>query len=138
MSAADFKARQMAKRLATCRHFTGLMNRACAKGITYETVRNLSVELDRRFPCLSNECPTACAAKESVTREEIEAEDRALADSVKHIGAARAAIVATKKRAGSIDCPRCGAEGALGFTVSAYNGHVHAGCSTPGCLRWME
>ena len=38
---------------------------------------------------------------------------------------------------GEIPCPICKA-GTLRYSRSAYNGHVHASCSTEGCVRWME
>jgi hypothetical protein len=39
--------------------------------------------------------------------------------------------------AGVMDCPVC-KTGKLKYHRSAYNGHVHALCSTPGCVSWME
>jgi hypothetical protein len=39
--------------------------------------------------------------------------------------------------AGEIPCPVCRA-GRLHFMRSSYNGHVHASCTTPACVRWME
>ena len=39
--------------------------------------------------------------------------------------------------AGELPCPaQCG--GTLHYTVAAYNGHMHAACSTKGCGSWME
>jgi hypothetical protein len=38
---------------------------------------------------------------------------------------------------GSMSCPVC-KTGTLRYSRAAYNGHVHAGCSTEGCVRWME
>ena len=35
-----------------------------------------------------------------------------------------------------IECPEC--KGKLHLSQSAYNGHVHAKCETPGCVAWME
>lgn len=35
-----------------------------------------------------------------------------------------------------IECPAC--KGRLHLSQSAYNGHVHAKCETPGCVAWME
>ena len=37
---------------------------------------------------------------------------------------------------GFIECPFCGGE--LHYTISKFNGHVHAACITPDCLRWVE
>ena len=38
---------------------------------------------------------------------------------------------------GFIPCPNCGT-GELYFTRAAYNGHIHARCSTDFCTSWME
>jgi hypothetical protein len=48
---------------------------------------------------------------------------------------ARKEIVALGQTEGSIQCPICGLQ--LDFRVSN-NGHVHAACIDPKCLRWME
>jgi hypothetical protein len=34
-------------------------------------------------------------------------------------------------------CPIC-RTGELKYSRSTYNGHVHAICSTDGCVAWME
>ena len=39
--------------------------------------------------------------------------------------------------AGSMDCPVC-KTGKLRYSRAGYNGHVHAGGTTEGCVRWME
>jgi hypothetical protein len=39
--------------------------------------------------------------------------------------------------AGIIGCPIC-KTGKLRYSRAAYNGHVHARCSTDGCVSWME
>lgn len=39
--------------------------------------------------------------------------------------------------AGEMACPVC-KEGTLRYSRAAYNGHVHACCSNPKCVRWME
>lgn len=38
---------------------------------------------------------------------------------------------------GVMDCPIC-KTGKLSYSRSTYNGHVHARCSTEGCVAWME
>lgn len=38
---------------------------------------------------------------------------------------------------GEMACPVC-KTGRLRYSRSGYNGHVHASCSTEGCVRWME
>lgn len=39
--------------------------------------------------------------------------------------------------AGEMECPVC-KTGKLRYSRAAYNGHVHAACSTETCVRWME
>jgi hypothetical protein len=39
--------------------------------------------------------------------------------------------------AGTMRCPICGT-GTLGYSRAGYNGHIHAKCSTNGCVAWME
>lgn len=39
--------------------------------------------------------------------------------------------------AGIMKCPCC-ADGKLRYSRAAYNGHIHAHCSTDGCVSWME
>lgn len=38
---------------------------------------------------------------------------------------------------GKIPCPNCGM-GLLHFTRAAYNGHIHAQCTTDHCTSWIE
>jgi hypothetical protein len=39
--------------------------------------------------------------------------------------------------AGEMECPVC-KTGKLRYSRAAYNGHVHARCSTDDCVAWME
>ena len=136
MSAAEFNRRQREKRIATCRHFTGIMNDACEKGVVYRSVRDTSGPGMAKWPCTDADCPTACNKREPRTAEEVDAEDREFEERLSFVGRARAKIVALKAPEGRTDCPRCGQ--GLWFRVSSYNGHVHANCDTKDCLRWME
>ncbi len=36
-----------------------------------------------------------------------------------------------------LPCPICEI-GSLNYQISPRNGHIHAQCSTPDCVRWME
>jgi hypothetical protein len=36
-----------------------------------------------------------------------------------------------------LKCPNCEA-GTIRYSVARYNGHMHAGCTTKGCVSWME
>jgi hypothetical protein len=72
-------------------------------------------------------------------------ESQAFADdvrlSIERITTARQAIMAHAggKRGvtGKFSCPVC-KTGALRYAIAACNGHIQAGCSTSGCVRWME
>jgi hypothetical protein len=61
-----------------------------------------------------------------------------VAAAMERISVARQAIVATGLKSGVIACPVCNADNALRFMVSPRNNHVHAACSTQGCVSWME
>jgi ssDNA-binding Zn-finger/Zn-ribbon topoisomerase 1 len=38
---------------------------------------------------------------------------------------------------GEIECPVCD-QGKLRYSVARSNGHIHAACTNPDCVRWME
>jgi hypothetical protein len=124
----------------SCRHFNGVQNKVCSAGIAYESIRNGAGQRAAfaRMPCFAGEGRLPCERRSFPTAEEVEAEvaasDRVIADMFK----ARAAIVAAKKDHGQIECPICRVADALRFSVSPYNGHVHAACATAGCVSWME
>lgn len=79
-----------------------------------------------------------------------EAKDRARDDEIKEflskMKVARAAIMekitelGQKKKnvTGQIPCPVCKV-GTLSYSrAGRFNGHIHANCSTEGCVQWME
>ncbi len=131
-------------RAGNCKHFKGVQHETCAAGVLMRLVRDESGPAGKgyRWPCLTiagqSPCVTVCAKKEPMTQAEVDAEYQAFeADAAKMLKA-RAAIVVSKKKAGPIDCPVCAMPQALAFSQSSFNGHIHAVCSTPGCVKWME
>lgn len=71
-------------------------------------------------------------------------EESMIEEAILKITLARKAITdihGTKKPkqfiSGKISCPIC-KEGELGYRISDYNGHIHAGCTKDGCVSWME
>jgi hypothetical protein len=87
----------------SCRHYNGLNNDACEKGIDYKTVRDDSGDGMYRWPCLGaanwRPCNTTCAHFELYTKEELEAQDREVAAIIEQL---------TKfDRRESEDCPHC-------------------------------
>ena len=124
----------------TCKHFTGIQHGACKAGIDYDAVRNDGIMTSFRFrlPCLNPALP--CVSRVLPTAEEVAEDERRWKDAIAHTGTARAAIVARHGKArrltASMPCPVCKA-GTLSYSIAG-NGHIHAACSTPTCVRWME
>lgn len=118
----------------------------CEAGVAYETMKGMPFEKRPCF-CKPGEQPrTGCELMLLPTAEEIEAEDREMTLRFERTMKCRAAIVAhlggpwkrgMGGKRGEIACPAC-ESGTLRFTRSGYNGHIHAACSTEGCVSWME
>ena len=118
----------------------------CEAGIKFKDLPNHGT------PEFFNSCPCfepcgGCDKAEYPTDEQIEENKRLLAVRFENIGKARAAIVeacggpwkrGTPSHSGIIDCPACNGVKTLRFSRAGYNGHVHAACTTEGCVRWME
>jgi hypothetical protein len=92
-------------------------------------------------------CP--CKSAQFFTREQAEEygkkRDAEIALSLKRIGIVRAAIISAigpermkQGISGVIDCPVCTTGKVRYSRAGSYNGHVHASCSTAGCVSWME
>lgn len=122
------------ERYKKCRHFTGVQNKTCKEGVAYADVRDETTR-PYGFPCLDK--GGTCDKKSLLTDAEEDARDKEIAQRIASIGEARAAIVEHGKSSGRIPCPCCEG-GTLGYSKAASNGHIHAACSTPGCVRWME
>jgi hypothetical protein len=131
-----------------CRHFNGTINGTCKAGVAYATVK-VSRGEGKGFalPCLKDPEGLHCDKLSFKSHDEITAEIEEVNRRFENIGKARAAIVdhcgGPWKRgmggtSGVIDCPACGGSKTLHFSRAGYNGHVHAGCETANCVRWME
>lgn len=126
-----------------CKHYRGMHGKAqCEAGVEFEQFKGLKMD---DMPCV-NCFPEKCDKAEYPTPEEIAAEEAAMNERFKNIGTARQAIVAAcggpwkrgmPGKGGSIECPVCKA-GKLSYSRAGYNGHIHAGCDTEGCVSWME
>ena len=56
----------------------------------------------------------------------------AIVDDIKARGTLKKGV------SGQITCPECGT-GTVDYTYAGnYNRHIHARCSTEGCVAWME
>lgn len=123
----------MRQRRIHCKHFNGIMHLQCKAGCIY-----LTGHIDQ---CIGNgtDATAPCPKLEYPTPEEVAREEAESAVKFEKIITARAAIVAHAKdhpEDNTIPCPAC-KKGVLCHAVHS-NGHVHAKCSTDGCVCWME
>ena len=134
-----------ARRLATCVHFNGAQNGKCNAGVPYDMWAKLPNQEFRPLPCLPPFRPGVvqpcedCPKYQAHTQAEIDQSEVEIAESTSKIMLARNAIVAHtngKPGQGKTTCPNC--NGVLSFSIAACNGHIHARCSNPDCVRWME
>lgn len=136
----------MSKHSEFCKHYRAMSEHTtCEKGVAYDDFKGLS--FDQR-PCFERDgvAPPGCALAEFQTPAEREERRKEIAARFANIGTARQAIVehlggpwkrGTAGASGTIKCPVC-PNGTLRFSRAGYNGHIHAACSTEGCVRWME
>lgn len=131
-----------------CKHFRSMSeHKTCAAEVVYESLKGIDFDHRPCF-CKPGEPPNAgCSLAEFPTAEELAAEEEEFRKRFEAIGKARKAIVDSLggpwKRGmagsqGDIDCPVCGGQKSLRFSRAGYNGHIHAGCTTQNCVRWME
>jgi hypothetical protein len=137
----------MSRHSEFCKHYRAMSEHAtCEKGVAYDDFKGLG--FDQR-PCFERNgvAPPGCPLAEFQTAEERAERDREMEKRFERIGKARRAIVehlggpwkeGDGGKNGRIDCPSCGVAGALGFSRSGYNGHIHARCDTEDCASWME
>jgi hypothetical protein len=137
-----------------CKHYRAMSDhKTCAAGIAYDTLDGHGKPgFFDKCPCFwkrgkGADQPCSCPSAAYPTDAEIAAEEAESCASMERIGKARQAIVAhlggpwkrgTPGASGVIDCPACGGKQTLRFTRAGYNGHIHAGCTTTDCVRWME
>lgn len=131
--------------LDKCKHFNGVQHDKCDAGIPYP-----KADKDMALPCLptmANGRPmAACERYTVVTQQEAEAIADQRIESMNRTAVARAGAKDHAKTAGlgkgrggngSLPCP-VGCGGMLHYSVAAYNGHMHAFCTTKGCVSFME
>jgi len=129
------KEEQQARKLLKCIYFNGTVNKKCEKGIEYETVMSHSV-----LPCLWEGADMKCSMREYKTQAQIDEEDREFAVMLTNMFTVRKEITdkteGKRNVQGFINCPVCHV-GKVGYSV-AYNGHIHATCTTAKCVSWIE
>jgi hypothetical protein len=121
-----------------CRHFTGTQNTQCRAGITYATLPKGAV-----MQCIGH-AEGDCQDRSVYTAEELAEQEREHVAAMQRIGTARKAITdrhgagkPSSSIADMMPCPCCHT-GTLYYRIASYNGHIHAACTTEGCVRWME
>lgn len=133
-----------------CVHFRGIQHDTCKADVHLrQLVGGADFGWARRIPCFKSDakdCSVTCAKREFMTREQAEAEvkkddahmERAmLGITAAHEDAEKKGIIRGVGGASELPCPtECG--GTLRYRVASINGHMHAACTTDGCLRWME
>lgn len=136
----------MSKHSTFCKHYRAMSEHdTCEAGVRYDSFTGLKFEAR---PCFERDgvAPPGCELAVFQTPEERAAREKELNERFAAIGLARQAIVeycggpwkrGMPSRQGEIDCPAC-KTGKLRFSRAGYNGHIHAGCTTGGCVRWME
>ena len=123
-----------------CIHYNGTVNKECRVNIEYAKVQDTS-ERPFRLPCFQRDGITdRCNCAAFPTLEEAREREARVKEKLKQTGIARQAIVTLtngkRSTSGELACPVC-ESGRLHFSV-AYNGHIHAQCTTETCVRWME
>lgn len=131
-----------------CNHYRAMSDhKTCSVGVSYDSFKGLPFESKPCFWRYGNEHPNAgCSLMEMPMPEQIAAEEAEIEKRCQELGKARRAIVehlggpwkrGTAGASGVIDCPVCGGEKTLRFSRAGINGHIHAGCRTENCVRWM-
>lgn len=157
------RERQIKEGAKKCVHFNGAQNKTCLGGISYDSIQCAGGIL--KYACFGIDtarCPKFEATGEEAERARWDRIDK----SIGNTAIARVAILNELRRrwredkgagvtapanisrfyqpqdnyfcgSGVMDCPIC-KTGKLRYSRAEYNGHVHAACSTEGCVRWME
>jgi hypothetical protein len=110
--------------------------------VKYDDVRKEGIGL----PCFKDRDPkSSCDHCSWYTDEEVAAQVKAHEEHTKVMFVVIPALKEDAEKKGfkkgnggasSITCPNCG--GTVSYRVSGYNGHMHAMCSSPTCVHFME
>lgn len=137
----------LARILNTCIHFNGVfVNDSCKASVNYHEQFGNEVGCFKSIPCTrlnaEKTCPKAEYPTKDVAERELREDNAFVEKAVKasnqaHQHAKAAGLGVGNGGRGEMPCPtECG--GTLRYSVASVNGHLHASCSTTGCLSWME
>lgn len=132
-----------------CKHYRGMFKvHKCEADVFFDTLEHYGTpKFHDSCPCFGPDHPGECKSKVYPTAEEMEEKDLEIEDLFAKITKAREAIVedcggpwkrGTPASSGKINCPACGQTEALHYRRAGVNGHIHATCSTKGCVSWIE
>lgn len=131
-----------------CNHYRAMSDHdTCNAGVAYDTFKGMSFEKRPCFGKVGRAHNGGCELQQMPTAEELATEKAEMNRRFAMLATARAAIVKSlggpwtrgmAAATGRIDCPCCNSKDSLRFSRAGYNGHIHASCSTEGCVRWVE
>ena len=128
-----------------CKHYHGRFGpngkavRTCDAGVNFDEMLAGRKPIGN-MPCIRDPGAPSCPKADYPTPEEAAAIDAAIEASVQRSFKVAAEVVKASKRkpgSGTIPCPACG-KGTVHYSVSSYNRHIWAKCTTPECVSFME
>jgi hypothetical protein len=130
-----------------CKSYRAMSNHdTCKAGVEYDSLKGIDFNSRPCFKRNGKNAPCGCVLAAFPTDAEIKAQDEEFAAHFAQTMVARALIVedcggdwkkGMRSASGEIDCPVC-EKGKLRYSRAGYNGHIHASCTTEGCVSWME
>jgi len=133
--------------LNTCKHFNGIQHDQCRAGVKYRDLFGDGPGWAAHLCCMREKQSTVtCSSCEFPTREEAEKDAdvwmarlnrTTLCVKAAHDDAKSKGLKRGSGGVGNMPCPS-GCGGTLRYSVASVNGHMHAACSTKGCVSWME
>jgi len=148
----------------TCIHYNGLNNTPCGAGHKYLDIaippnqeqidwhNENYPELDiagtaivKRIPCFVKNDIHTCPDFREPTQAELDQDEAEMTVAIEDVVKSYVAVIAYYKKnkrrrstKGEIPCPICQV-GILQFGRPAYyNEHIHARCTTPNCVQWVQ
>lgn len=132
-----------------CRHYNGLIgpgmrkdHQPCLIGLNVRDYSNPGNGRGIQLACTGH-VGCVCPKFDGWTQAEVDADEKEMNEYIAKSMGARKAIadameeIGAKCGEGEIDCPAC-KSGRIHYSVSSYNGHVWAKCSTKDCVNFME
>lgn len=130
-----------------CRHFNGIFplkkDRTCEAGVKYLKINPNPLKPNwlAKLPCLlNNESPLPCKKLEPFTEEELRKEsldwNTLFEATTTVVGQIKRKHLGERDVRGTVQCPLC--KEPLHYHIERSRGHIHAKCSTKGCLMFME